>query len=160
MILRTHPLNGWNNFLDRWEGRQNKAWWGPMAHPTMVLQKKVDSCPVGELPVFFWCWFLSHIDWLVGGWTNPFENYICQNDFIISPIFRVNRKHIWVTTTDSPVVVYWELPLLPVEKQTDSCFGAGPQAAGPSLLRCCRPSRDLSRNFWTIFLTFCKDSKG
>lgn len=21
MILRTHPLNGWNNFLNRWEGR-------------------------------------------------------------------------------------------------------------------------------------------
>ena len=35
---------------------------------------------------------------IVGGWTNPFEKYACQNGFIF-PKFRSENENTWDTTT-------------------------------------------------------------
>ena len=39
-----------------------------------------------------WFVWLRKKKQLVGGWTNPFEKYVCQNGFIFPPIFGVNIK--------------------------------------------------------------------
>ena len=50
-------------------------------------------------------WIDKCNEYLVGGWTNPFEKYARQNGFIFPNFRGEHSKNIWVATTQ---ILFWQ----------------------------------------------------